>query len=219
MLISLFTGSETFPSGACKLHVLGIPTQSYPRGGKGPIHIGLAAKDNNPSFPVRQTAAQKLPAAAGSSVTLGTWWRSTYDVPEGMLLEVFGSINASGSSFGSSTGRTTAGAVLIQMRAHAALRRITFNRQPDRMASVQSLTVEGRFDIVQLRDLAEHRPQVTSTDIMHLSANAVRTLFSSTVIDAEVTSRPELVRERIKTPEGNSVEIVKTQHRRALDLD
>ncbi|KRW94259.1 hypothetical protein [Paracoccus sp. MKU1] len=218
MLIQVTTGSESFKTGASKYHVFVVPSTRYNLPDRKEQHIGIVQRLNLPSIPVRQVSAERSPAAAGSMVDLGSWTKTTFEVPDGLILKVWGQRTLSGAAIGADRGVTGIGAMLIQTRASAALRRITCLRVPDRQASVTTVTLEGRFDVLTLRDAAEQGAALPMDRIGQFTSPAARQIFAVHQIDGELSARPVATVETVKGERGEAVQVQTVKMRRAIDL-
>lgn len=140
MIITALTGQENFPNGQCKVYLFVSPSTQFPGQEK---NIGVVARSTDPS--VRLVGYPELISAApGYREDMGKWTRGTYDISENMVLKLFANRTVNGR-------RAMANQYLL-MREGAALRRISINTTQWERGQFQSVTVEGRFDLITLRE-------------------------------------------------------------------
>lgn len=212
MLIQTITGSQNFPEGSTKLHVFFVPTRQ--RMGQE-IHIGQLARGANPDVPASASNVQRFAAWSGASATLGEWTRANYDIPEGVVLKVYGSKRQ--SLQGQNMGEARA-AVYLQMRSGAALNRIAFSMLQNPKSPIASATIEGRFDILNMQQLAQLGVGLNVTTLALLNERQVERLFSFSVLDRPTEARREVKTTTVKNSEGQSVVIQKATAKRAVKL-
>ena len=220
MLLQTTSGRETFRTGSSQFQVLVMPTRTLSL--PSPQHIGIVARAANQSVPITSTQYMRHSAASGSMVDMGTWHQSTYELPPGIVLKLYGDKTVMGSSHGQVGGRAvrSVGSLLIQTRAEAALRRITFRVVGDPQCTFRDVKVEGRFDLLSLKEALQLG--VAGID-MHNTREFTDTatlarLFSMTTLDAEIAGKRTVQTTKVKTDDGE-VEVQTAGRRRALDLD
>lgn len=212
MLISAVCGSENFPNGSCKYHLFFVPTRQ--RMGKE-AHISQLAKGLNPDVPVSQTQVRKFAAMTGYPETLGYWIQSMYDVPEGVVLKVFGTKRETVQRQ-QLPARTAA--IYIQLRSSAPLQRISGATLRDPKGQLQSATFEGRFDILTLREMAALGIGVNTMTMNQIAPGAVQRLFEITTLDRALQERTVVKQTIIRNAEGETVSVAKATTRRAVKL-
>ena len=215
MLIQTTTGKETFDTGTSQYYVFVCPTRRVKIDKE--IHLGMA--HNIPNANISRMNHTRYPAVQGSRVDMGSWTIATHDVPDGTILKVWGQKTMSGRAYGSNQGTRYIGAILIQMRTGAPLHRITCQQVGHPKSSLNSVTVEGRFDIISLKDAAKAGAQLPMTFIQQFMNPRNDQLFLLEVLDQATAARRQSVTEVVKGDHGESIEIEVARTKRALDLD
>lgn len=220
MLLQTTSGRETFRSGSSQLHVLVMPTKSLAL--PSPQHIGIVSRAANQALPITSTQYMQHSAASGSMMDMGKWHQVTYQLPSGTVLKLAGEKTMTGSGYGQVGGGATRtrGSLLIQTRDEAALRRITLQVVGDRMCTFRDVKVEGRFDLLSLKEALQLG--VGGIDMRNVreytDGPSLGRLFRMDTLDNEIAGRKTVVTETVQTDDG-AVEVPTAGRRRALDLD
>lgn len=235
MLIT--TGSESFKHGTTKLYVFTMPSPRFPSPGDTQFHVGqvprlitnsvLTRRAEGTNFEAstfRVLSSDSFPAASGN-VDQGRWTRTTFDLPEGLVLKVWARITreATPSAFRASPNVSAlTRAVLIQVRETAPLYRMVCNRVQDARATNVPAVIEGRFDILEMTEAARMGVKFSDMDFnasatfLHHSRGMVMTI---TKLADEISARVETQTKIVKNDEGKQVHIPVARKRRMLDLE
>jgi hypothetical protein len=164
---------------------------------------------------------QKIAVVAGSMVDFGTWWQSVYEVPDGLILKVFGQRTMRASSYGARGGNLTqTGALLIKTRADAALRSIQCQTTGNTRATFSDVRIEGRFDVLSLRDAVQQGVIINMSYAKQFVAHQdIAALFRETLMDAEIAAPAQAATVTVRNDEGNEVQITTRKRRRAINFD
>ncbi|QSY98671.1 hypothetical protein J2J97_31875 (plasmid) [Rhizobium bangladeshense] len=220
MLLQTVIGNENWPSGQTKLHIFVCPTRRFPLRGKeeqlwAVAREGLVRTDANmPS--VQQTGSPRIMSAGIGlqAEIVGKWTSSVYELPDDVLLKVSltrSTVNPQGQR---------AASILLRTRTGAALRRIEVTTLQNPKSSTDRLTIEGMYDIVDLSHAAEmgYEPPKMYLPTYLQSRWAQMPYLRVIEMAPERISAPRVIRQRVRNSEGQSVEVVTTHRRRALDL-
>jgi hypothetical protein len=212
MLISAITGSQNFPTGSTKLHIFFVPTRLH-MGQE--IHIGQLARRMNPDVPASASGTVRFSAYSGGPTTLGEWTQANYEIPEGVVLKVFGMKKATmqGQSLGSYTAN-----VFIQLRSGAALNRLSFNLLTHDRSPISAANIEGRFDILSPAEMAQLGIGMSPQLFQTLEQAKFERLFRVSVLDRPTVSRPNVKATTMKNADGQSVTVQKASSKRAVRL-
>lgn len=212
MLMQITTGEENFPTGGSKCHVFFVPTRQ--RMGRE-AHIGQMARGFNPDVPVAQTNQRWFAAMTGYPETLGRWCTANYDVPEGVVLKVFGSKR---QMVGRQALPVRTGVVYLQLRSGAAFQRIAFQTLQDSKGALREAMIEGRFDILTPRELGQMGVSMSTQVLSQMSEDAVNRLFNITVLSGATEAKVQVRQSQIKNADGEVVAVQRAVRRRAVDL-
>lgn len=212
MLIQATTGAQNFPTGSTKLHVFFVPTRL--RMGQE-LHIGQMAKGMNPDVPVTSANVQRFPAMNGAPETLGTWTQAQYNIPEGVVLKVFGSkrISTQGQALPTRTA-----CIYVQVRSGAPLTSIGFNLIEHDRSPVSRAEMQGRFDILTMAELAQLGVTMRADIMGQISDVAVNRIFNLSILERQTQARHEVKTSTLKNSEGETVAIQRSVVRRAVKL-
>lgn len=208
MLLQCITGFENFPNASAKAHVFVCPSARFL--GKE-MHIGVAARGAYPN--VRKVGMEtKIPAAPGMLREMGEWTTASYEVPDGMILKVFGSRS------GGWGGMRVMANQFIRARQDAALRRINVVLTGSDRASLTRATIEGRFDLVPLAEALLTGVLVPPSFRPSFDEAVQRRAFEYMELDREVRSEAVVRNRTVTRDDGQEVQISTSERRRALDL-
>lgn len=217
MLISVTTGDETFNSGSSKYHLFVLSSTRFHMP-QQETHIGAAASAGLAG--VRRTGGTgQIQAAEGFMVNMGTWRHGTYEVPDGLIMKLWGQRTASAATFGSNTGTRHMGALLIQTRARAALRRITCRKVGHPNATGNAVTLEGRFDLLTIKEAMTAGATLDMMRVKQFVSPDRDRLFTADILQPEEEAREVRSVDTVTTPEGKRIEVPVARKRRAVDFD
>lgn len=210
--IRCITGSETFREGSAALIVTLEPQNGFEvPGGKG-IFISEAAK--NRQHVTEQSRPSYLPASTTGVREQGCYWDGNFDVPEGAILRCY----ARRKIRQGSRPYIEEGVVFIRAREDAALQRLQLRRIDSSQSTNAAVIVEGRFDVISIRDAGAARVPIHALDLQLAKADKVRAVFARTEI-APAKRAPAQVRiETVRSHDGEEVKVASTRRSRAIKL-
>lgn len=219
-IASLQFGNENFPTGVCKYHPFFIPTRAF---AGQEMHLMEYARSPHAAenAPMRVLNQQRVPALSGFREETGFWSTASVDLPEGMVLKLFGMKQPKGN------GRfypKTMAYLYVQIRANAALRRVVASTLGSSGLSLQPARsflnyIEGRFDILSVRDLAGLGVSVLPNTMRMMSAQNVQALFTDQVLQPELQGRTVVRQTSVVNSSGSRVAVQKVKTTRRVRLD
>ncbi|QIG76106.1 hypothetical protein EVC24_085 [Rhizobium phage RHph_I4] len=212
MLIQAITGDQNFPNGSSKLHLFFVPTRQ--RMGQE-CHIGQLAKGANPDVPCTASNVRRFSAMNGAPETIGRWTQANYDVPEGVVLKLFGSRR--NSIQGQSLQNHTA-VIYLQVRSNAALTSINFSLLTHDRSPITRAELQGRFDILTGAELAQLGVGLHPQTLMSMADHKVQRLFTLSTLERQLQAKQSVRTTTIQNSEGETVAIQKAVTRRAVKL-
>ncbi|AHC30468.1 hypothetical protein CC53_gp051 [Rhizobium phage vB_RleS_L338C] len=212
MLISAITGDQNFPNGSAKLHLFFVPTRQ--RMGQE-VHIGQLARGVNPDVPCSATNIRRFNAMNGAPETLGKWTQANYDVPEGVVLKLFGTRRTSiqGQNIGSASA-----VIYVQARSNAALTSIDFSLIPNDRSPITRAELQGRFDILTGAELAQLGVSMNQQTLMSMSERNVSRVFALRTLERQLQAKQTVRTTTVNNSDGEAVVIQKQVARRAVKL-
>lgn len=211
-LIRCITGSESFSAGSASLIVTAVPTTDFAFPDNG-IFIGEAAKQGRyiatPNRPVY------LPASNNGVTEQGCYWDGTFMVPDGVVLRVFAKRRERIAA-----GRATdySGVVFIRAREDAALYRLTLQRIVHTQSTGADVLVEGRFDVLSLREAGAAGVPLTNADLTLSRNGRAQSVLRAEVLQAARRERGKVKIEKMTDHEGAVVNVMTTRSRRATNI-
>lgn len=210
-LIRCITGSESFATGSASLIVTVHGTTAFPVPGPRPKFISEAAKEA-----LYIASAQRpiyLPSSNNGVREQGCYWDGNYTVPDGMILRVLAKRRAR-------SGRVveSSGVVFLRAREDAALQRLTFNRIDHHQSTGAPVIIEGRFDVLSLRDVAAAGGAITVVDLTLGKANFVQDVLTLTEVAPARRAPAKVKIEKVTAHDGSEVIIASTRTKRATNL-
>lgn len=206
MMIKTTTGKENFDGAMTTVVVTVMPSAAFPG---GEAHISDAAK--NPG-PVRQIGTTRfVPAGSGLKHQLvGAWISGDYDVPEGMVFKVL--------VVSSRRGFRRVGAMLLQTRSGAANVEYPIALSGHRLASLSTVTIEGRFDLLSPAEAA--REGVPVGHALHTQLVAAREagMFIPRILNAETSKKPKVTKVATQNTDGEEVVLAIKKPLRMIDV-
>lgn len=210
--IRCITGSETFKEGSAALIVTLEPQTKFEvPGGKG-VFISEAAK--NRQHITEQSRPSYLPASTTGVREQGSYWDGNFNVPEGAILRVYGRRK---TRFGSRPF-IEEGVVFIRAREDGPLQRLQLRRIDSRQSTNAAVIVEGRFDVVSLREAGAARIPIHAQDLQLAKPDKVRAVFIREQIAPERRAPAKTKVEIVRTHDGEEVQVISTRRGRALKL-
>jgi hypothetical protein len=208
MLIQCTTGFENFSTSSAKAHVFVVPTARML--GKE-MHIAVACKGVYPGL--RKVGLEtKQPAAPGLRRELGEWTTASYEVPEGMLLKVFGTRSGGWGS------QRVMSNQFIRVRADAAMRRINVILTGNERAALARASIEGRFDLVTLSEALLMGVAVPPSFRPGFDEAMQRRAFEYHEVEPELRSVAVAQTRVVTNAAGEEREVSTNIRHRALDL-
>lgn len=158
--------------------------------------------------------------ASRVSRSLGQWRTHSYDLPDGTLLMVTGSMTRTNRrAYNNASGHVaTTASVIIRTRPQAALRRLLLTVDDVTLHDVQAGAF-GRFDLISNKEAAQLGVAFTSSDFPRLQSNVVRALFTLQKTADEITAKRVYTTQEIEDADGNKVAVPSEIKTRAIDLD
>jgi hypothetical protein len=204
-IIQTTTGNSNFPDGSAKVFVFHTPT---------PGHVGKGKETNLYQSQVGERVGQSItvPAASRYVDEYGKWTTSSFQIPDGALLKIYGQRQGQWL-----TERLIA-QTFIQARDGAAYRRITIDLIDWVHADVTQVTIEGRFDLVTLHEALGLGATVPDHFTRYFTERYVERMFAHSVIDAEIETRQVIAAEKVTNTQGKEVTVQAPQRGRAMDL-
>lgn len=212
MLLSAFTGDQNFPTGSSKLHLFFVPTRNH-MGQE--LHVGIMAKGANPNVPITSSNVRRFAAMNGAPETLGRWTQANYEIPDGVVLKLFASKRA--SMQGQRLTQHMA-VIYVQARSQGAMNSIGFNLIPHERSPINRAEMQGRFDILSVRELAQMGVSLNPSTLVQMDDAHVNRLFSITTLERQLQSRPAVRTTTMRNSEGETIAIQKTVTKRAVKL-
>lgn len=199
-LIQVWSGKEQVLGKLAQLLVLVCPTPANRLDSE--MFFSKAASSADTDISVVQPS-RRHEAAPGKIDQMGHWWSVTADVPDGEVIRLVGT--RKGGSFGS---RQDQASLIIQARAGAALRKITFRLTGDPIMARDEVTVEGRFDVLPIEEVEEQfldliKPWQRATYI----ESKVSRVFKLSETAPELTPRPVVRTRTVINADGEAVSV------------
>ena len=206
MLVSVTYGNETFNSSSAKYHLFVCRTEVFPLINPTQQHLWQAAKAHVHGIS-RHGGLNISDAAPGCGDLLGKWTNATYEIPEGMVIKLFGRLNTEYCH-----GPGTFGSLFLKLREKGPLVKITGTLTGDEKAAKDHVLVfEGRADILTDKEIIDLKIQVNyPTSYADMSR-----LFTIESVAPEVEEKAEIVEEEIENTKGEKI-IVKHSERKRI---
>lgn len=212
MLIRTVTGSESFREGSSKFFIF-APSQHSLTLSKE-MFLGEAAK--LPNKPISNLAFNQF--NAGHLPDMGKIFDCQYEVPDGLILKLFGMKTANGQGISTGGARRNAN-IYIRTRMGAAVQRINFIRVGAEFANQGDMMVEGAFDIIGWQDALRSGVDVDRKYLSSFNEDRRPGVFDVTTIRGEVVTQQVSREERVQDAEGQTKVVRTVEARRAIDLD
>lgn len=211
MLIETLTGHENFPGMSAKAHLFAVPSRAFPGNGLGEQHLFACAKSG--LFNVRtQRQGGKIAAAEGASDALGFFMQTTFEVPEGIILKVFGMKKTQ------SMARPSVACQFIRLRADAALHRLEIPLTAYHKATLRSAYVEGRFDLLRIHEAEELGVKVMPMARKLFNPPLVATVMRDNVMSPETRAAATMKTTMVVNSEGREVKVTDSKRKRLIDI-
>lgn len=210
-LIRCITGSESFSSGSASLIVTALKTTQFAFPDDG-LFISEAVKQGR--YIASTSRAIYLPASNNGVSEQGCYWDGSFMVPDGIILRIFAKRR---ERIG---GRAIehSGVVFIRAREDAALNRLTLQRIDHHQSTGADVLIEGRFDILSLRDVGAAGGSIKNADLALSRRDRVSAVLTAQVIQAARTERGRVKVERMTDHEGAVTNVMTTRNKRAIDI-
>lgn len=210
MLINTVTGNENFSNSSAKVHVFYKPSRAFPG---NEMFLGQMAKAGGYGHNVSTHGPVSFVSAAqGMRMEIvGKWATQTFNVPDGMIIKVFG--------WRQSRGLAVSAIALLKARSTAAMNRLSVQLTGNERATYAYANIEGRFDVLTPEQAVAEGCKFTPLEIKQLDPVALQRLFSITVMDAELARPVEQRKVNVKTADGTAVSYVEERKLRRIDID
>lgn len=217
-MLRCITGSETFREGSASLLVSLMHTPDKPLEGKRDYAPGkgmFISKAAKAGLHSRELARPiYLPAANNGVSELGSFWDGNFEVEDGVILKVYARRRV---QFGSRP-MIEQGVVFIQVRAQAPLNRLILNRIPSDHSTRAPVIIEGRFDILTLREAGAAKVALTPDDLSLSKPDKVRAVMDHVEVSPAIKPKGRVKVERVIDHSGAAVTVTTTRTRRPIDL-
>jgi hypothetical protein len=213
-LIRAITGTETFSNGNAKMIVTVHPTTRFPLPpAVKSKFIGECAKNGN-HVSTGQRAIY-LPASNNGVREQGNFWDGTFNVPEGLVLRVYATRRERSAS-----GRLIeqSGVIYIRARDEGALQRLQLRRIDHPQSTNAPVFIEGRFDIISLREVAAAGGQIDAKDLAQAKPERVGEVFAHEQVAPARRAAAKLKVEVVRGQDGETTNVVTTRTKRATNL-
>lgn len=213
-IIRAITGSETFSTGSSKVIVTLHATTRFPL---PPAikskFIGECAKNGNHVSTGQRSIY--LPASNNGVREQGNFWDGTFNVPEGLILRVWA--NRRERSAG---GRLTedTGVVFLRSRDEGPLQRLQLNRIDHPQSTNAAVIIEGRFDIISLREVAAAGGQIDARDLAWAKPERVGAVLTKHDVAPARRAAAKVKIETVTGQDGETTNVVTSRTKRATNL-
>lgn len=216
MLIQTTIGTENWDIGGSKVYLFVCPTSRHPLTGKE-MHLFDVAKQRSSNARMPTISAVGNPAVTPAGLGMkpeiaGKWTDAVYDVPDSVLLKLMVQRSQNGNAKSIN--------VLFSMREGAALRRIRIPTIVNRRSTRQTVTIEGRFDVLSLQEaaLVGYAPPAPFVPSFLPSRWSAIPGFQVIEVSPENVARPVVRTTVVENSAGEAVSVPVVHRHRALDL-
>ena len=211
MLAQVTFGREVFDDSGANYGVLASRTQAFPDINPAEAQLWMMSKEGVHGIR-RIGGLEKLPAVPGHNELMGKWTTGTYELPEGLLVTVYGRRKLSAMV----AGRHTEARVVLRVREHGPLIRLQGNLTGDSRTPASKVLFEGRVDMLTPQEAISEGAQITG--LSRYDSPNVTALFTTTELSPELEQRVVVRQEEIKNAEGEVVRVPSAQPRRRLQV-
>jgi hypothetical protein len=210
MLISTTFGNETFENDSHKYHLFACRSEFFPLINPSQKHLWLAAKQGDHSIS-RHGNMNVINAVPGGHEGMGKWTTTSYDVPDGFILKIFGS-----RSRRAGLGRSLIVAnIFMQIRENGPMIRIVGGLSGDEKAVHSEVEVfSGRADILTDKEIGE----LGLETLRPYNQQNVELLFTITELSSATGSKPQVVEDEIENTGGQKQVVKSIVRKRAIQL-
>ena len=213
MLITITFGNENFQRSNSKYQLFGVACGQI--GGWDPVQKHLWMLDCQDGLISQHGAQTKVDAAPGYKAEFGKWTTRQYQVPEGLLIKLYGKRKLAEMV----SGRETQACMFLQVREGAPLIRVTARLTGDERANSHTITMfEGRADILTLDEAQALGARLPRHQREQFADYNVETLYSVRVLSPETEGRVVPQAREIENTQGERVRVTVPRRRRAIDL-
>ncbi len=213
MLISTTYGNENFQHNSAKYHLFACRSTLHPDVEPMQKHMWVAARDHSAGVSAHGRGST-VPAAPGYRSEFGKWTTAQFDVPEGLVIKLFGTRKLREMV----SGRHTTAAMMLRIRENAALVRVTCGLTMDERASSNNVVLfEGRADPL-LASMAESEGVILGNFRSQFSSYNQRALFTVEVLRDEISTPQVNEVTEIENTQGERVQVTTPRRRRAIQL-
>lgn len=205
MLLQATLGNENFPTGSSKVFLFHTPTTRHAGKGK---EVNIYSCD----LAQRQGQSVTVPAAPRYIDKFGKWTTTSFDVPEGIILKIYGQRKAEWLS------ERIIGQMFIQPREGAAYRRVGAILTGWEHAAFTHANIEGRFDILTMPEAAAQGATIPGHFVKYFTDRWTSRMFEITTVDGEIEARQMIGTDTVINTRGEEVEVRAPRRGRAIDL-
>lgn len=214
MLISVTFGNENFQNSSAKYQMFACRSSEHVDIEPAQKHLWMAAKDGN-AIIRRHGGINKVPAAPGYKEELGKWSTCQYDVPEGLVIKLYGMRKLPEMV----SGRHMTASMFLQSREEAALIRVTALLTGDGRAGQSEISMfEGRADLITLQDARDLGVSIQAHHASQFEDYNQDTLFRIEMLSEMISARPTVQANVVQNTQGESVRVVTPRRTRAIQV-
>jgi len=216
-IIRCISGSESFATGTTKFYISLAHTEQDPLPDRKMVYLSQAAKAG---LNIAESGRVNIhPASTTGLREQGNWFDNNFNVRDGLVLKLYAHSERRIGGRNSNQLQVTKAVMFIRAREDAAARRITLERIPDRLATSTAVLVEGRFDILSLRQAGALGVPLSNNDLLMSGIDRVRSVLTHEELSPARASIEKTVVERVETGDGNEVTVKSKRRSRAINLD
>lgn len=220
--ISTVTGFETFDDASAKVHVFWCPqgqaraqqpgTESPAAPAEIECHLNQAAKPSDPPHPSGVMKGPSMRDTPQARIELTQWYVSSYGVPEGTVLKMFGARSTKWNE------RRLTASIYIRVRERAALRRIRMGLTNNELSVRTHAELTGRFDVMSVEEVKALGVSVLGIYERFADPLWYGALFELVEIEPEEAPRTVVESTEVEVGEGETKQVRRVVRRRVLDI-
>ena len=210
-LVEVWEGKEIPDYGEASVFPFAIPAKTSP-------FKGDAQNTQVPFFQLgKQTVegiskvakTNKTPAVSGHNFTRGSWVKGTYAMDDGFLFTVRVKV---GAAFGNKVFYN----LICKARARAPRYRVTIPLLANSSSNVNSITVTGRFDILDVKDLYKEGARISKNYDRHYKKDVALNHCEVEELEPEIIITPSVKEKVVTDHEGKKVKVFTKKMKRKI---
>jgi len=214
MLVLTTYGNENFQHSSAKYHVFACRCNENRTLNPAQKHLWIVGKEGDLGVS-NHGSRNTVPAAPGYRQEFGKWTTAQYDVPEGLILKLFGMRKLQEMV----NGRHTTASMLVATRAEAALIRVEGNLTADHRATTSRVVLfEGRADVLEINEGVRRGVITNDRDVQQFASFNQDALFTVTLLQDELAAAPVQQVTTVENTQGERVQVTTIRRRRAIQL-